>query len=129
MTLQSVGLMYEWFKERVEIQYIADDVLTKHVPVHVNILYCLGGVVLCVFIIQLATGFSLTLWYVPTVANASLSVEYLLSTVSFGWFVRALHRWTSSVMVIALFVHVLRVYLTNGFKKLRELIWHSGMIL
>ena len=39
-----MALIYDWCEERLEIQSIADDILGKFVPAHVNIFYCLGGI-------------------------------------------------------------------------------------
>ena len=77
--------VYDWFQERLEIQDIADDIGSKYVPPHVNIFYCLGGITLVCFLIQFATGFAMTFYYKPTVAEAYKSVEYLMTDVSFGW--------------------------------------------
>jgi cytochrome b6 len=121
--------MYSWLEERLEIQSIADDVLSKFVPSHVNIFYCFGGIVLTAFIIQAASGFVLTLYYRPTVVEAFDSVSFILHSVNLGWFIRSIHRWSSGVMVLNLVLHVCRVYLTGGFKKPRELIWVSGLAL
>ena len=70
--------VYDWFQERLEIQDIADDFSTKYVPPHVNIFYCLGGITLVCFLIQFATGFAMTFYYKPTVAEAYSSVQYLM---------------------------------------------------
>lgn len=121
--------VYDWFQERLEIQAIADDVTTKYVPPHVNIFYCLGGVTLICFLLQFATGFAMTFYYKPTVAEAFSSVEYIMNTVSFGWLIRSIHRWSASMMVLAMILHVFRVYLTGGFKKPRELTWVTGVLL
>ena len=45
--------MYDWCEERLEFQSIADDILAKFVPAHVNIFYCFGGIMLTSFIFQL----------------------------------------------------------------------------
>ena len=68
---------YQWFEERLEIQGIADDISTKYVPPHVNIFYCLGGITLVCFVIQFATGFAMTFYYKPTVAEDLYSVQYI----------------------------------------------------
>jgi len=124
-----MGMVYDWFEERLEIQSIADDILSKFVPAHVNIFYCFGGIVLTSFIFQAATGFALTIYYRPTVVEAFESVKLILYNVNLGWFVRSVHRWSSGLMVLVLILHICRVYLTGGFKKPRELIWISGIIL
>ena len=65
---------FQWFNERLEIQAISDDITSKYVPPHVNIFYCLGGITLVCFVIQFATGFAMTFYYSPTVAEAFTSV-------------------------------------------------------
>ncbi len=96
--------VYDWFQERLEIQDITDDVTSKYVPPHVNIFYCLGGITLVCFLIQFATG-------------------------CFGWLIRSVHRWSASMMVLMLILHVFRVYLTGGFKRPRELTWVTGVVM
>ena len=120
---------YQWFQERLEIQGIADDISTKYVPPHVNIFYCLGGITLVCFVIQFATGFAMTFYYKPTVAEALSSVQYIMNEVNFGWLIRSIHRWSASMMVLMMILHVFRGYLTGGFKKPRELTWVTGVVL
>ena len=121
--------VYDWFQERLEIQEIADDITSKYVPPHVNIFYCLGGITLTCFIVQVATGFAMTFYYRPTVTEAFASVEYIMTQVNFGWLIRSVHRWSASMMVLNMILHVCRVYLTGGFKKPRELTWVTGVAL
>ena len=45
-----MGFIYDWCEERLEIQSIADDILAKFVPAHVNIFYCFGGIMVTSFI-------------------------------------------------------------------------------
>jgi cytochrome b6 len=121
--------VYDWFQERLEIQAIADDITSKYVPPHVNIFYCLGGITLTCFIVQVATGFAMTFYYRPTVTEAFASVQYIMTEVNFGWLIRSVHRWSASIMVLNMILHVCRVYLTGGFKKPRELTWVTGVAL
>ena len=71
----------------------------------------------------------MTFYYKPTVAEAYKSVEYLMTDVSFGWLIRSVHRWSASMMVLMLILHVFRVYLTGGFKRPRELTWVTGVTM
>ena len=109
-----MALIYDWCEERLEIQCIADDILGKFVPAHVNIFYCLGGILLTSFIFQGATGFALTIYYQPTVVEANPSLQLILYHVNLGWFIKSIHRWSSGVMVLILILHIARVYLTGG---------------
>ena len=114
-----MGKVYDWFEERLEVQAIADDISSKYVPPHVNIFYCFGGIVFTCFLVQVATGFAMTFYYRPSVVDAFASVEYIMTSVNFGWLIRSIHRWSASMMVMMLVLHVFRVYLTGGFKKPR----------
>ena len=123
-----MGNLYDWCEERLEIQSIADDILAKFVPPHVNIFYCFGGIVLTSFIFQGASGFALTIYYRPTVVEAFASVNAILMNVNLGWFIRSIHRWSSAIMVLFIVLHVFRVYLTGALAKPRELIWITGVL-
>ena len=52
-----------------------------------------------------------------------------MTEVNFGWLIRSVHRWSASMMVLMMVLHVFRVYLTGGFKKPRELTWVTGVVL
>ncbi|MGL5035614.1 MAG: cytochrome b6 [Microcystaceae cyanobacterium] len=121
--------IFQWFNDRLEVQAISDDIGSKYVPPHVNIFYCLGGITLTCFLIQFATGFAMTFYYKPTVAEAFTSVQYIMNEVNFGWLIRSIHRWSASMMVLMMILHIFRVYLTGGFKKPRELTWVVGVML
>jgi cytochrome b6 len=121
--------VYGWLQERLEIQSIVDDVTSKYVPPHVNIFYCIGGVTFTCFLIQVATGFAITFYYRPSVADAFISVQYITTEVTFGWIVRSIHRWSASLIVLIITLHVFRVYLTGGFKRPRELTWVTGVLI
>ena len=84
--------LYDWFKERLELQSISNDILSKFVPAHVNIFYCFGDLVFTSFIVQVISGFALTMYYKPTTLEAYSSVLSLILKVHFGWLIRSLHR-------------------------------------
>ncbi|KAF1864825.1 hypothetical protein Lal_00031784 [Lupinus albus] len=121
--------VYDWFEEHLEIQAIADNITSKYVPPHVNISYCLGGITLTCFLVQVATKFAMTFYYRPIVTEAFASVQYIMTEANFDWLIRSVHRWSTSMMVLMMILHVFRVYLTGGFKKPRELTWVTGVVL
>lgn len=122
-------VFFSWLEERIELQPLVDDITTKFVPPHVNIFYCLGGLTLTCFLVQVATGFALTFYYTPLVEGAFSSVLRIEEEINFGWLIRAMHKWSASLLVMFMILHVFRVYLTGGFKAPRELTWISGLIL
>ena len=94
-----------------------------------NIFYCFGGITLTCFLVQVATGFAMTFYYCPTVTEAFASVQYIMTKTNFGWLIQSVHRWSASMMVLMMILHVFRVYLTGGFKKPRELTSVTGVVL
>ncbi|KAL4364648.1 hypothetical protein AHAS_Ahas07G0027100 [Arachis hypogaea] len=52
-----------------------------------------------------------------------------MTEANFGCLIRSVHRWSASMMVLMMILHVFRVYLTCGFKKPRELTWVTGVVL
>jgi menaquinol-cytochrome c reductase cytochrome b subunit len=66
---------------------------------------------------------------VPDIENAWQSVYYLQNEVAFGEIVRGMHHWGSSLVVVMIFLHTLRVFFTGAYKKPRELNWIVGVLL
>jgi cytochrome b6 len=115
-------MLFTWFEERYEGQALVDDVVTKYVPPHVNLFYCFGGIVFMAFVIQFISGLMLTFYFIPTVDDAYLSIELLELSGHSGWLFRSVHRWTSNLVLLAILLHLSRVYLTGGFSRLASLV-------
>ncbi|KAG4138240.1 hypothetical protein ERO13_D07G122550v2 [Gossypium hirsutum] len=71
----------------------------------------------------------MTFYYRPTVTEAFAFVQYIMSKANFGWLIQLVHRWSASMMVLMMILHVFHVYLTGVFKKPRELTWVTGVVL
>jgi len=56
-------------------------------------------------------------------------MKYLQFDVPFGMFLRNMHRWAAHGMVIAVWLHMFRVFLTGSYKPPREFNWVVGVIL
>ena len=125
----------KWFLERVPIKaeessIIAKDALAEPIPSHMKYwFYALGATPLILFFIQILTGILLTFYYIPSPEKAFESVKYISEEVRLGFYIRGLHRWGSNLMVIAIFLHMVRVFFTRGYRKPRELNWILGVII
>ena len=104
--------------------------LRKPLPKHINLLFSLGSLAMFLLILQAVTGAFLALSYSPSPDHAYNAVKYISSgEVPFGKFVRGLHHWGASAMVIIVFLHILRVVLYGSYKAPRELTWVVGVLL
>jgi ubiquinol-cytochrome c reductase cytochrome b subunit len=88
-----------------------------------------GSLLLFAFVFQVITGILLALNYAPSVETAWPSVNYIQEEVPLGSFVRGLHHWGSSAMVILLLIHLVQVFIWGAYKKPRELTWMVGVLL
>lgn len=88
-----------------------------------------GSLLLFAFIVQVVTGILLAMNYAPSTETAWPSVKYIQEQVSFGAFIRAVHHWGSSAMVVLLLAHLVQVFVWGAYKKPRELTWMVGVLL
>jgi cytochrome b-561 len=77
----------------------------------------LGTVSAILFLILTVTGVVLMFLYVPSVERAYPSVKDLEYVVSYGWFIRGLHRIAAHLMVAVVFLHMVRAFLTGSYKN------------
>jgi len=89
----------------------------------------MGGITFYLFLILTFTGVALMYYYHPDKANAFRDILYIKNDVPFGNFLRNLHRWAAHSMIITVWMHQLRVFLTGSYKPPREFNWNVGVIL
>lgn len=90
--------------------------------------WALGSTAVLLFAVQVLTGFGLTFSYQPTTESAYLDLIDLQEVSSFG-FLRDLHRWGSHALLIAVGLHLLRVFLAGAYRSPRRLNWTLGVVL
>ena len=89
----------------------------------------MGGITFYLFIVLTFTGILLMFYYHPTKVQAYRDIIYLMSDVPFGKLLRNMHRWAAHLMVITVWLHMFRVFLTGSYKKPREFNWCVGVVL
>ncbi len=111
-------------------QKFKSTVLDEDLPEHMKIWWwCLGGVPIVLFFILIVTGILLAIYYKPTINGAYESVQYITNHVRYGWWLRAIHKWSAELMVVTLSLHVIRVFFTRAYTKPRRGVWMTGVIL
>lgn len=122
--------LFRWVDERLELEPVLEFAQKKTVPSHrYSPFYFLGGATLFFFLLQVATGILLLLYYKPTADQAFESVRYIMTEVSFGWLIRSLHSWSANLMVLCAFLHMVSVFFMRAYRKPRELTWWTGAAL
>jgi len=97
--------------------------------------FYLGTISAVLFAILAVTGVILTFFYIPSMERAYWSVKDIEYAVSFGSYIRAVHRWSAHLMVAVVFLHMVRTFLTASYKtgltvgSKREVNWIVGIFL
>ena len=121
-----------WLVERTGLDKVWQALFDRHIPEArgpAAWLYTLGSAALFVFIVQAITGALLAMNYVPSPDHAYDSVRFINEQVVMGHFIRGLHHWGASVMVVLVVLHLLRVYFMGAYKYPREVTWLAGIVL
>ncbi len=120
-----------WFGDRLPVSGRQFQELTNEpVPYHLKRWwFALGGTPAYLFIVQIATGILLAFYYESSPSTAYQSVEHITTSVSFGWYIRSVHKWAATLMIVAVILHQMRVFFTGAYRNPREINWVVGMCL
>jgi quinol-cytochrome oxidoreductase complex cytochrome b subunit len=119
-----------WLEDRLGLSTLVEFASHKTVPIHrYSIFYYLGGMTLFFFLVQVVTGILLMLYYRPSAEEAFESIEFLMTTVPFGWLIRSIHSWSANLMVFFAFIHLGTVFFVKAYRPPRELTWVTGVLL
>src|SRR6476660_3809913 len=125
-----VQQVVDWLDERIDLSGLKHFVAKKGVPVHAQeVWYYLGGLTLFLFMVQVFPGILLLLYYRPSASDAYERVQFIVTTVPFGWLIRNIHSWSANLLVLAAFGHFFSVFFLKSYRKPRELTWISGVLL
>lgn len=123
-----IGNLANWLDERFGWRTVWDTIFRRKIP-KVNWFYTLGSATLFVAINQMVTGILLTMYYVPSPDIAYETVQFITYELPAGWFIRGLHHYGASAMVILAVLHMLRVIIFGAYKFPREMTWITGVLL
>src|ERR1700743_3440668 len=120
----------DWVDERTSLSGAGRWLLFRKVPKGTNWFYTLGSATMFAFLSQAVTGVFLAMYYRPDPAGGAYeSIRHVTNEVFLGQFVRGMHKWGSSVMVILIFLHMGRTFFFGAYKYPRELNWVIGVVL
>lgn len=118
-----------WLDERLGLGPFANAILLRQLPWGLNWWYSLGAACLFILILQIVTGTLLAMSYSASPEHAYDSILYIMNEVPFGWFIRGLHHWGASAMVVLVLAHLLSVFAMGAYRYPREAMWVIGVLL
>src|SRR5580704_1164544 len=118
-----------WINHRTGMDDLLRTALDEPIPGGARFAYIFGSGLVFIFISQVITGIFLALYYVHSADHAHTTVAYITKAVTAGSFLRSLHAYGASAMVVVLFLHLTQTYVYGAYKGRRELLWLSGCAL
>jgi cytochrome b-561 len=118
------NLLLHWFPAKISRQSLS-----------VGYSFWLGTISAVLFFVLCVTGLVLMFLYVPSVERAYPSMKDIEFAASYGGFIRAVHRIAAHLMVVAVFLHMVRIFLTGAYKngaganQNRPVNWVLGVVL
>jgi ubiquinol-cytochrome c reductase cytochrome b subunit len=118
-----------WLEHRTGLDSLLHHALDEPIPGGAKIAYVFGSGLLFLFISQVITGVFLAMYYVPSADHAHTTVAYITKEVTGGSFLRSIHAYGSSAIIIVLLLHIIQTFFYGSYKGRRELVWVAGCIL
>ncbi|TWP36995.1 cytochrome b [Leekyejoonella antrihumi] len=140
----AIGGVANWVDERTGAAKGVRFLMKKVFPDHWS--FMLGEIAMYSLIIVLITGTFLTFWFVPSMSESVYNGPYVplrgitmsdafKSTVDIsldvrgGLLIRQIHHWSALIFIVAIMLHMFRVFFTGAFRKPREINWIIGLVL
>ncbi|HIP60099.1 MAG TPA: cytochrome bc complex cytochrome b subunit, partial [Campylobacterales bacterium] len=121
----------EWLDQRLAVNTLQRVLSTEYwIPKNINFLWAMGMVLAIIFAMLLISGIFLLMYYKPDVNLAFNSVNNtIMNEVGYGWLWRHIHAVASSVAFLIIYIHMFTGIYYGSYKKGREMIWITGMLL
>ena len=98
-------------------------------PIANRLPYMLGGLTFFGILVLIVTGILLDQFYNPSPIGAHDSIQYIMSKLPLGNWLRSVHYWTASVVLVSVVLHLVYVFWRRSYRRPREITWWAGAAL
>ncbi len=121
----------KWLDERIALSTLKRVLNTEYwIPRNINFMWAMGMILAATFGVLLISGIFLLMYYQPNTQLAFDSVNNtIMREVGFGWLWRHVHAVGASLVFLVIYIHMFTGIYYSSYKRGRELIWLSGMLL